>query len=96
MEHSPPAAASPAREQQRAAGLRSPHQTATMGVDALLKDPVGQRYHWVTNGEPHSLRRREILSKYGDQIRKLYGYDHATAWQVSDARWRRAGRPFPE
>lgn len=54
-----------------------------MGVDALLKDPVGQRYHWVTNGEPHSLRRREILDKYGDQIKKLYGYDHATAWQVS-------------
>lgn len=40
------------------------------------------RFLWVSSGEPHAIRRRELLSKYGDQIRKLYGYDHATAYQV--------------
>lgn len=37
----------------------------------------------VSSGEPHAIRRREILAKYGDKVRKLYGYDHATAYQVS-------------
>ena len=45
-------------------------------------DPVGSKFHWVSNSEPHMVRRRELLAKYGDQIRKLYGYDHATAWVV--------------
>ena len=40
-------------------------------------------FHWVTDAEPHSTRRREILAKHGDKVRKLYGYDHSTAWQVS-------------
>ncbi len=40
------------------------------------------RFLWVSSGEPHAIRRRELLSKYGEQIRKLYGYDHATAYQV--------------
>ncbi|KAI3426432.1 hypothetical protein D9Q98_008800 [Chlorella vulgaris] len=44
--------------------------------------PAASKFLWVSSGEPHSIRRREILAKYGDQIRKLYGYDHATAWQV--------------
>jgi hypothetical protein len=48
----------------------------------VLKTETGKRFHWVANGEPHSIRRKEILAKYGDQIRKLYGYDHKTAWQV--------------
>ncbi len=39
-------------------------------------------FHWVTDAEPHSTRRREILAKHGDKVRKLYGYDHSTAWQV--------------
>lgn len=44
--------------------------------------PVSSRFLWVSSGEPHAIRRRELLSKYGEQIRKLYGYDHATAYQV--------------
>lgn len=40
------------------------------------------RFHWSQGGEPHSQRRREILTKYGDQVRKLYGYDNRTAYQV--------------
>ncbi|KAK9914834.1 hypothetical protein WJX75_001152 [Coccomyxa subellipsoidea] len=39
-------------------------------------------FHWVTDAEPHSTRRRAILSKYGDKVRALYGYDHSTAVQV--------------
>ena len=37
---------------------------------------------WATNGEPHMIRRREILAKYGDQVRQLYGSDVRTAIQV--------------
>lgn len=40
------------------------------------------RFYWSQGGEPHSQRRREILAKYGDQVRKLYGYDNRTAHQV--------------
>lgn len=43
---------------------------------------AGQKYLWITNGEPHSIRRREILSKYGNEVRKLYGYDYRTGIQV--------------
>lgn len=39
-------------------------------------------FHWVTDAEPHATRRREILGKHGDKVRKLYGYDHSTAVQV--------------
>lgn len=52
-------------------------------VDLKLDTPEAQRFMWVNSGEPHGMRRREILSKYGEQVRKLYGYDHSTAWQVS-------------
>ncbi len=49
--------------------------------------------NWLSpccSGEPHSIRRRELLAKYGDKIKKLYGYDHATAWQVGGRHcWRR-------
>ncbi len=53
-----------------------------MKGDEILKTKVGSTYHWVTNGEPHAIRRREILNKYGDEVKKLYGYDTKTAWQV--------------
>lgn len=49
---------------------------------SIINTPAGARFHWVTNGEPHAIRRREILAKYGSEVRKLYGYDHKTAWQV--------------
>ena len=42
---------------------------------------------WVTNAEPHATRRRQILAKYGPQVRKLYGTDISTAYQA---------RPPPE
>lgn len=50
----------------------------TMVAQLAPKD----RFYWSQGGEPHSQRRREILAKYGDQIRKLYGYDNRTAYQV--------------
>jgi len=50
----------------------------------IMSNPVGAKFHWVTNGEPHAIRRREILSKYGKEVRKLYGYDKRTAYQASD------------
>jgi hypothetical protein len=52
------------------------------GRPDYMEDPVGQKFHWVTSGEPHAMRRREILAKYGSEVRKLYGYDHKTAWVV--------------
>lgn len=50
--------------------------------DAILETDAGKTYYWVTNGEPHAIRRREILAKYGSEVRKLYGYDMRTAWIV--------------
>ena len=41
-----------------------------------------QEFLWVTNAEPHATRRREILAKHGPEVRKLYGTDTSTAWQV--------------
>ena len=35
------------------------------------RDPVGRKFHWVSSSEPHMLRRRELLSKYGDKVRAL-------------------------
>lgn len=51
-------------------------------MTAIRETTAGKKFWWVTNGEPHQIRRREILNKHGHQIRKLYGYDHKTAWQV--------------
>jgi sphingolipid delta-4 desaturase len=39
-------------------------------------------FNWVDHTEPHSRRRKEILAKYGDQVKALYGYDLSTAVQV--------------
>jgi sphingolipid delta-4 desaturase len=39
-------------------------------------------FHWTESAEPHSARRKELLQKYGPQIRALYGYDARTAYQV--------------
>lgn len=41
-----------------------------------------QDFMWVTNAEPHATRRKEILAKHGAEVRKLYGTDVSTAWQV--------------
>lgn len=50
-----------------------------------MSDAQDKDFFWVTNAEPHYTRRRQILAKYGPQIRKLYGTDISTAWQVSTA-----------
>ncbi len=54
------------------------------GEDAYrASKSLGEKsFLWATNGEPHMIRRREILAKYGDQVRKLYGADVRTAIQV--------------
>lgn len=39
-------------------------------------------FFWVDSNEPHAQRRKAILAKYGKQVRKLYGYDNRTAYQV--------------
>ena len=44
------------------------------------KEP--HEFYWSEEAEPHSQRRREILAKYGPQVRALYGHDTSTAVQV--------------
>lgn len=44
------------------------------------KEP--HEFYWSEEAEPHSQRRREILAKYGPQVRALYGNDTKTAVQV--------------
>ena len=39
-------------------------------------------FFWVDSNEPHAQRRKAVLAKYGNQVRKLYGYDNKTAYQV--------------
>lgn len=43
-----------------------------------------EQFFWVDSNEPHAQRRKAVLAKYGNQIRKLYGYDNRTAYQVSN------------
>ena len=42
----------------------------------------GEQFFWVDSNEPHAQRRKAVLAKYGNQVRKLYGYDNRTAYQV--------------
>jgi hypothetical protein len=48
----------------------------------VAEDQTQHEFYWSSEAEPHSQRRREILSKYGPQVRALYGYDNRTAVQV--------------
>ena len=41
-----------------------------------------EEFFWVDSNEPHAQRRKAVLAKYGNQVRKLYGYDKRTAYQV--------------
>ena len=41
-----------------------------------------EEFFWVDSNEPHAQRRKAVLAKYGSQVRKLYGYDNRTAYQV--------------
>lgn len=45
---------------------------------AMQKD-----FNWSDEWEPHQLRRKQILEKYGPQIKELYGPDIWTAVQVA-------------
>ena len=61
-----------------------------MGAAGAPAGPGPARdFFWSAQAEPHARRRREILGKYGDQVRALYGYDASTAVQV------RRGPPPP-
>ena len=44
-------------------------------------------FFWVDSNEPHAQRRKAVLAKYGNQVRKLYGYDNRTAYQVRHCVW---------
>ena len=50
-----------------------------------LEGDTQHEFYWSAEAEPHSQRRREILAKYGPQVRALYGYDNRTAVQVRPA-----------
>lgn len=52
-------------------------QQPGMGAAAEEND-----FYWVSDAEPHSRRRKQMLAKYGDQVRALYGYDVSTAYQA--------------
>eukprot|EP00208_Stichococcus_sp_RCC1054_P001406 CAMPEP_0206139322 /NCGR_PEP_ID=MMETSP1473-20131121/5530_1 /ASSEMBLY_ACC=CAM_ASM_001109 /TAXON_ID=1461547 /ORGANISM="Stichococcus sp, Strain RCC1054" /LENGTH=361 /DNA_ID=CAMNT_0053533063 /DNA_START=107 /DNA_END=1192 /DNA_ORIENTATION=+ len=49
---------------------------------AAVNDEPDRDFYIATDAEPHKLRRRAMLAKYGPEIRKLYGYDPSTAVQV--------------
>ena len=59
--------------------------TMCQGVAAMaaaVNDETDRDFYIATDAEPHKLRRRAMLTKYGPEIRKLYGYDPSTAVQV--------------
>ena len=60
-------------------------EQSTMANDGAA-DKVGateaHEFYWSEAAEPHMQRRREILAKYGPQVRALYGHDVMTAVQV--------------
>lgn len=55
---------------------------ADVGVKAAPAPAQQHTFDWTTTIEPHAARRRAILSKYGPQVRELYGVDRWTAVQV--------------
>ncbi len=66
----------------------SPAGSGVAMTDSRGPEPEGHTQHefyWSAEAEPHSQRRREILAKYGPQVRALYGYDNRTAVQVRPA-----------
>ena len=74
-----------------------PAGTGVAMTDSRGPEPEGHTQHefyWSAEAEPHSQRRREILAKYGPQVRALYGYDNRTAVQVRSALRFRYGAPL--
>jgi sphingolipid delta-4 desaturase len=39
-------------------------------------------YYWSQEEEPHKIRRKQMMEKYGPQIQALEGYDPKTKWVV--------------
>lgn len=52
-----------------------------MGLAAAASSKEHE-FLWTATVEPHAARRKAILAKHGDEVRKLYGYDVSTAVQV--------------
>ena len=52
----------------------------------VYRDPqhaaVEHRYQYVHNPQDHDVRKRQILEKYGDQVRKLMVIEPRTKWDV--------------
>ena len=44
-----------------------------------------QSHHWTSSTEPHAIRRKVILQKYGDQIRPLVGNNPWTVLPIAVA-----------
>lgn len=65
---------------------------STQPVVTITEQPLHE-FHWTETAEPHSARRKELLQKYGPQIRALYGHDARTAYQVGFVLCMWAGRP---
>lgn len=60
-----------------------------LAADAAAAAAAASKTHeflWTATVEPHAARRKAILAKHGDEVRKLYGYDVSTAVQVRKKR----------
>ena len=55
---------------------------ANVGAADKAGATEAHEFYWSESAEPHMQRRREILAKYGPQVRALYGHDVMTAVQV--------------